>query len=154
MLMAWPRNRHLLFLIKTTLFSNPVYTKWKQTNQLILSLICSSLTEEAMSEIVGLMSSCETWQALEASFSHKSKTRELQLKGELQIIKKGTRSVVEYSRAFKTVCDQLSTIGCPMVDTDNVHWFLWGLGAGFSSFSTTIMSHSQIPSFKDVVPKA
>ena len=45
-----------------------------------------------MSEIVGLMSSCETWQALKASFSHKSKTQELQLKDELQLIKKGTES--------------------------------------------------------------
>ncbi|KAF3970009.1 hypothetical protein CMV_006245 [Castanea mollissima] len=134
--------------------SNPEYTKWKQTDQMILSLICSYLTEEAMSEIVGLTSSCETWQALEASFSHKSKTRELQLKDELQLIKKGTRSVAEYSRAFKTVCDQLSAMGCPVDDTDKVHWFLRGLGAGFSSFSTTIMSHSPIPSFKDVVPKA
>ena len=89
------------------MFSNLEYTKWKHTNQLILSLICSSLIKEAMSEIVGLMSSYETWQALESPFSHKSKTRELQLKGELQIIKKGTKSVVEYSRAFKTVCDQL-----------------------------------------------
>ena len=76
------------------------------------------------------------------------------MKDELQLIKKGTRSVAEYSRAFKTVCDQLSAMGCPVDDINKVHWFLPGLGAGFSSFSTTIMSHSPIPCFKDVVPKA
>ena len=76
------------------------------------------------------------------------------MKDELQLIKKGTKSVAEYSRAFKTVCDQLLAMGCPVDDTDKVHWFLQGLGAGFSSFSTTIMSHSPIPSFKDVVLKA
>ena len=76
------------------------------------------------------------------------------MKDELQLIKKGTRSIAEYSQAFKTVCDQLSAMGCPVDDTNKVHWFLQGLSTRFSSFSTTIMSHSPIPSFKDVVPKA
>lgn len=41
------------------------------------------LVWRGMSDIVGLTSSYDTWQALEASFSHKSKITEIQLKNEL-----------------------------------------------------------------------
>ena len=69
-------------------------------------------------------------------------------------MKRGSRSISEYSRVFKAHCDQLSTMGCPVEDTDKVHWFLRGLGHEFSSFSTTQLSLTPIPRFKDIVPKA
>jgi hypothetical protein len=56
---------------------NPEYTSWKQMDQLVLSLIYSSLTEEAMCEVLGSTSSRDAWLALEESFSDKSKTHEL-----------------------------------------------------------------------------
>jgi hypothetical protein len=45
-------------------------------------------------------------------------------------------------------------MGCPVEDTDKVLWYLRGLGHEFSSFSTTQLSLTPIPSFKDIVPKA
>ncbi|XP_035542092.1 uncharacterized protein LOC118344799 [Juglans regia] len=92
-------------------------------------------------------------QMLEASFSDKSKTREIQIKDELQVMNKGTRSFGEYSQAFKTLCDQLHAMGRPVDDTDKVHWFLRYLGPDFSSFPTTMMSQTPLPIFKDLVPK-
>ncbi|KAL6325439.1 hypothetical protein AAG906_023284 [Vitis piasezkii] len=59
--------------------SNPAYTSWLHTDQTLLSLLYSSLTEESMSEVLGLHHSHEAWHALEVSFSHRSKTRELPL---------------------------------------------------------------------------
>jgi hypothetical protein len=119
---------------------NPEYTSWKQMDQLVLSLIYSSLTEEAMCEVLGLTSSREAWLALEESFSDKSKTCEIQLKDDLQMMKKGSRTVGEYGRDFKNICDQLTTMGRLVDDTDKVHWFLRRLGAAFASFSTTMLS--------------
>jgi len=84
---------------------NPAFVKWQQTDQLILSLLLTSLTEEAMFTVVGLTSSYAFWFNLETTFSHRSKSRELRFKDELQHMKKDTRSVVEYSREFKSVCD-------------------------------------------------
>jgi hypothetical protein len=40
------------------------------TNQMLLSLLFSSLTEKSISEVLGLRHSHEAWQALEVSFSH------------------------------------------------------------------------------------
>ncbi|RVX21299.1 hypothetical protein CK203_001737 [Vitis vinifera] len=81
----------------------------------------SSLTEESMSEVLGFRHSHEAWHALEVSFSHRSKTRELQLKDELQLMHRGSQSIAEFSRTFKGLCDQLAAIGRPIDDTDKVH---------------------------------
>jgi len=127
---------------------------WKQNDQLIMSLLLSSLTEEALSVVIGLTTSKDVWTALEIALSHKSKARELQIKDELHLMKHGSRSVVEYSCAFKSHCDQLSAMGRPVEDADKVHWYLHGLGHEFSTFSTTQLSLTPISSFNDIVSKA
>ena len=90
---------------------NPEFLDWKLKDQRILSLLLSSLTEEAMAAAVGLATSRDVWVALERVFSHRSKTREIRLKDELQHMKKGNRSIAKFARAFKTLCDQLVAIG-------------------------------------------
>lgn len=107
---------------------------------MLLSLIFSSLSEEAMSEVIGASTSRDAWLMLEEAFALKSKAREIRIKDSFQLIKRGSRTVFEYAREFKNLCDQLVAIGCSVDDTDKVHWFLRGLGADFSSFSTTTMS--------------
>ncbi|WKA07188.1 hypothetical protein VitviT2T_025044 [Vitis vinifera] len=74
-----------------------------------------------MAEVVGLTTARDVWLALENSFSHISKTRELRIKYDLQLIKHGPRSVTEYSRSFKALCDQLTAMGRSVDDTDKVH---------------------------------
>lgn len=54
--------------------------------------------------------------------------------------KKDTSSMSEFGRKFQTICDQLSSIGHPVEENDKLHWFLYGFGSAFESFST--------PSFK------
>ncbi|KAJ0078138.1 hypothetical protein Patl1_37130 [Pistacia atlantica] len=103
---------------------NPKYLAWKTTDQRLLSLLLSSLTEEAMVEVVSLSTSREVWLTLENTFSHRSKAREIRLKEDLQSMKRGPRSVSEYSRAFKALCHQLHAIGQPVDGTGKIHWFL------------------------------
>jgi hypothetical protein len=64
-----------------------------------------------MSQVFGLKHAHEAWTTLEAFFSHRFKTRELQLKDELQLMQRGSKSVAEFSRLFNGLCDQLATIG-------------------------------------------
>ncbi|XP_073262680.1 uncharacterized protein [Populus alba] len=105
-----------------------------------------------MSAVVGLTFSYDVWSTLETTFSHRSKSRELRFKDELQHIKKDTRSVVEYSREFKSICDQLAAMGHPIDDLDKIHWYLRGLGFVFSTFSTTQLSLPSLSSFMKIVP--
>ncbi|KAH6817574.1 hypothetical protein C2S51_001177 [Perilla frutescens var. frutescens] len=107
-----------------------------------------------MAEVLGCSTAHEVWIALESAFSHSSKSRELMLKYDLQLMKKGSRSVAEYGRQFKALCDQLAAIGHPVDDTDKAHWFLRGLGPSFSSFSVANMALTPLPSFRDLLSKA
>ena len=122
------------------LVPNPAYKTWHTQDRILLSLLYASLTEECMAEVVNCTTARDAWLALEVSFSHSSKTRELQLKDELQLMQRGSRGVAEYARSFRSLCDQLSAIGKPIDDTDKVHWFLRGLGSDFKIFSTSMLS--------------
>ncbi|KAE8701309.1 hypothetical protein F3Y22_tig00110548pilonHSYRG00747 [Hibiscus syriacus] len=112
----------------TDLVPNPAYKKWHAQDRLILSLLYASITEECMAEVVDCSTSCDAWLALEASFSHSSKTREIQLKDELQLMQRGSRGVAEYARSFRSLCDQLSAIGKPVDDTDKPSAMSFSLG--------------------------
>ena len=132
---------------------NIKYLAWKNIDQCLLSLLLPSLTDEAMAEVVGLSTSLEVWLALENTFSHQSKAREIRLKDDLQLMRRGTRSITEYARVFKVLCDQLHAIGRPVDGTDKVHWFICALGSDFTSFSTAQMAQTPLPSFLDLVSK-
>ena len=60
-----------------------------------------------MDEVLGLSISHVVWMALESSFSHRSKIYEIHLKDDLQHLRRGFHSVIEYSCYFKAHCDQL-----------------------------------------------
>ncbi|GFS35858.1 hypothetical protein Acr_00g0042540 [Actinidia rufa] len=107
-----------------------------------------------MSEVLGLNHAHKAWTTLEAFFSHRSKTRELQLKDEFQLMHRGSKFVSDFSRLFKGICHQLADIGHPIDDLDKVHWFLRVLGPDYKIFSTTMLSQLLLPSFADIVPKA
>ena len=92
--------------------------------------------EEAMAQVMDLSTSREVWLALKNTFDHRSKAREIWLKDDLQLMRRETRSITEYARAFKVLYDELHAIGRPVDNTNKVHWFLCGLGLDFTSFST------------------
>jgi len=107
-----------------------------------------------MVEVLGLSTSHAVWTALESSFNHRSKIQEIHLKDDLQLLKRGSRNVTEYSRSFKALCDQLIAMGSPTDETDKIHWFLRGLGSEFVNFSTIQLSISPLPLFRNLVSKA
>uniref|UniRef100_A0A6M2EUZ5 Retrotransposon Copia-like N-terminal domain-containing protein n=1 Tax=Populus davidiana TaxID=266767 RepID=A0A6M2EUZ5_9ROSI len=58
------------------------YLSWKEANQPLFCLLRSSLTGEALAEIVGLFTDHDVWLALGTTFNHRSKAREIHLKDE------------------------------------------------------------------------
>jgi hypothetical protein len=60
-----------------------------------MSLLLFSLTEEALSITIDFTTSRDVWNSLETTFSQKSKVRELQIKDELHLIKRGSYSISE-----------------------------------------------------------
>lgn len=117
---------HLVVDGKPTL--NPAHAEWLAADQRAVILLQASLTEEAFSEIVGLTTARSIWLALEASFGNSSMERVHNLRDTLHLLTKGSASVLDFGRRFKTICDQLAAIGHPVDDEDKNHHFLRGLG--------------------------
>lgn len=133
---------------------NPDATAWFDKDKKAVLLIKSSLTEEAAAEVLGLKGARDIWTALEQAYSNASVERIHSLRDSLRLIKKGTSSVTEYSRRFKTLCDQLAAIGHPVDEMDRLHWYLCGLGPAYEVFSTTIRTTRSSPKFRDLVAQA
>lgn len=137
---------------KTT--PNPAALVWAEADQRAIILLQSSLTEEAAAEVLGLQTAQQIWQTLESAYSNSSVERIHSLRDSLRQLSKGTTSVIEFSRRFKALCDQLSAIGHPVLEIDKLHWFLCGLGPSYETFSTAIRATKPAPLFRDLVSQA
>ncbi|KAM0054710.1 putative RNA-directed DNA polymerase [Helianthus debilis subsp. tardiflorus] len=133
---------------------NPDYASWVDKDQRAILILNSSLTEEAVAEILGLTSARQIWCALEAAYSNTSLERVHLLRDSLRQLTKGSSTVAEFGRKFKAVCDQLTAIGQPVPETDKTHWFLCGLGSDFESWSTAIRTNRDPLSFRELLTKA
>ncbi|KAK1391985.1 hypothetical protein POM88_011041 [Heracleum sosnowskyi] len=130
---------------------NPEFSLWKRSDRLLRGWITGTLSEDTLSLVVGLDTSNAVWTTLNDSFAQSSVEREFHLEQKLQSLKKGTSTLNEYIRIFKSTCDQLASIGKPVDDRKKVLWLLNGLGRDYESFVTTMLKPST-PSYREVIP--
>ncbi|KAF7149901.1 hypothetical protein RHSIM_Rhsim02G0228300 [Rhododendron simsii] len=130
---------------------NPDFQAWVKTDRLVKAWITSTLSEEVLGLAVGLVTSREVWDALHTSFAQDSQTREFELNCSLQSLTKDGRTISEYIRSFKTICDELNAIGKPVSDKNKVFQLLHGLGPKYDNFTTTMLK-PPMPSFTDLIP--
>lgn len=107
-----------------------------------------------MAEVIGVTSSRDLWTTLERVYSNQSSERTQNLRDSLRQLKKGTSTVSDFAKKFKSLCDQLTAIGYPVDSMDKTHWFLCGLGPAFETFSTAQRAVQPPPSFVDLVSRA
>ena len=129
---------------------NPEFIQWRRKDRLILSWIYSSLSPELMSQIVGMTTTASAWAALQTFYSSSSNARILQLRLQLQTIKKGGMLMMDYTLKVKNLADQLAAIQEKVSDRDLVLYLLAGLGADFNSFIVSVTSKSKALSFGQV----
>ncbi|KAF7142376.1 hypothetical protein RHSIM_Rhsim05G0026100 [Rhododendron simsii] len=131
---------------------NPDYVQWRRSDRLLRGWITGTLSEEVLGLVVGLETSAEVWSALLESFAQASQEREFYLNQKLQFhSRKDCKSMADYIRIFKEICDDLAAIGQPIHERQKVFGLLKGLGTGYESFITTMMK-PPIPTYKELVP--
>ncbi|KAL5577971.1 hypothetical protein UlMin_019670 [Ulmus minor] len=116
---------------------NPTFVAWRRQHRTILNWIYSSLTPSIMAQIIGHTSSHSVWVALEKIFSSSFRARIMQLRLELQTIKKGSMSMIDYIMKIEGVVDNLAAIGEPVSDQDQIMNLLGGLGVDYNAVVTT-----------------
>lgn len=133
---------------------NPAYTEWRKKDKKLLGVLFTSLTAEAMSEVVDATSTFDAWNALENLYAQASESRAYQLRQDLLSLCRNDSYVEDYGRKFKTLSDQLSGIGRPVPKADKSHWFLSCLGVQFASFADTCMAFTPVSPFHDLLHQA
>ena len=85
----------------TTMNVNPDFQAWKIKDKTLLSLINSTLTPQVFSLVFGITNSRKVWNTLEQRFSSNSRANILNLKLELQSLKKGIDFVNNFLQKIK-----------------------------------------------------
>ena len=127
---------------------NPAFLIWQKRDKALLSLLYSTLSSPVLAMVVGLSTSQEVWDKLEERFTCTAGANVLNLKLELQSIKKGNESMNSYLQRIKTVRDKLSAVGVHSDPEELLHVILKGLPKEFAPFASAIRTRDGILSLE------
>lgn len=133
---------------------NPDLESWKCSVGLVKAWLFGTLSEEVLGCVYGLETSRDVWLALADNFNKSSVAREFDLRRRLQLLNTRGKDFMVYCREFRSLCDQLSSIGKPVEESMKIFTFLNGLSRDYDPISTVIqssMSRYPPPTFSDVV---
>ncbi|KAJ9545242.1 hypothetical protein OSB04_024949 [Centaurea solstitialis] len=122
--------------------TNPEFITWFQQDQLLLSIIISSLSESIVGQILHYRSSSAVWYALETLFTAKSQARVIQIHTQVTTLKKGGDSILEYYNKTKHLADSLIAAGKSITDLEFTTYFLAGLGPDFDPIVASLTTRS------------
>jgi hypothetical protein len=118
--------------------ANPEFLAWCQRDQMLLSMLISTLTEPLVVHAVECATSHQLWTTLVSMFASQARSRVLQIHYQLATSKKGSTSITEYFQSFKALCDNLAAAGQHLNDFDRTSYFLAGLESYYNPFVTSI----------------
>ncbi|MCO5596436.1 hypothetical protein L7F22_050499 [Adiantum nelumboides] len=93
----------------------------------------------------------QAWDSLVSVDTINTKARKIQLKNELNTVKKENLSINEYTLKIKRIVESLASIGVQVEDDDKVEVCLHGLTFAYKQFKTSIQTRENIPCFADLV---
>lgn len=93
------------------------YIMWRRSDRLLRGWIVGTLSEEVLGLVVGLKTSAAVWKALSEYFARNTKDREFFLMQKMHLhSKQNYKTIKDYIRGFKEICDELDAIGKSMED--------------------------------------
>ncbi|KAM2436022.1 hypothetical protein PS1_025908 [Malus domestica] len=126
------------------------YKVWKIHDKALMTLITAALSTAAISCVIGCCSSQEMWSNLRERFSNMTRTSIVQMKIDLQNIKKGSESIDLYLQRIKDCRDQLAAVGVHISDEDIVIVALKGLPPEFNTIKAVIRGRENLVSLKEL----
>jgi hypothetical protein len=117
---------------------------WTKTDQMILSTITSSLSDEVLLQVYTATTSAAIWTALQTSFASQSRAKLVHLRTQLASTRKNELTAAEYYFQLKNIADELHLAGHPLPPDDFVAYLLAGLGPEYDSLVTHISTRDTI----------
>ncbi|MQM05339.1 hypothetical protein Taro_038146, partial [Colocasia esculenta] len=130
--------------------SNPAHISWQKRDALVLSWMLASMTDS----VAALVPECETahatWTALARALASHSGARVLQLRTQLQSLRRGSSTITEYMQTIKGIADSLTIIGEPVREQDLIMQVLAGLGPSYNTFIPSVTTRIRDVSLEDL----
>ncbi|KAL5823883.1 hypothetical protein ACOSQ3_021861 [Xanthoceras sorbifolium] len=101
-------------------FVSEVFLDCEQQDQILLCWMLSSITQEVLPKFVGYLTASEAWDSIVQLFASQSKANIMQLKLQLQTLKKVGSSMAKYLMKKKSIMDALSFTGHPLTNDDKL----------------------------------
>ena len=120
---------------------NPEYTAWTKTDQLILNWMMSSIQQNLLTTVIHCSTAKELLDALTSMFISQSQARIMPLKMQIQTLKKGSMSMIDYFAKMKRLSDSLALAGKPVELNDFLQHVLTGLDSSdYESLVTSVLA--------------
>jgi hypothetical protein len=130
--------------------SNPHYYTWYDQDQVVLSALVSSLSENILAQMVSLSTSREVWVALERMFSFHSFARAIQTRQFLASTKKGNLSISGYFQKIRSFLDNLAANRQPLQNHEFTIYLLGGLDTSYDAIVTSISTQIDKMTLEDM----
>ncbi|MCO5587724.1 hypothetical protein L7F22_041676 [Adiantum nelumboides] len=111
---------------------------WKQGKSKVMYWLSMSASNSMMGYLESAPSLVIAWKSLEKLNEHHTRVKKLQLKTELNIVKRGNISTKDYASKIKTITYSLGSIGVAIDGNDVVAATLEGLGTKYKNFKSSM----------------
>ncbi|XP_010451841.1 PREDICTED: uncharacterized protein LOC104734030 [Camelina sativa] len=118
--------------------TNPDFLAWHRADQVVRAWLLGSLSEDILRYVVHTITSRDLWSALAQHFNKVSASRLFELQHKLQTVEKLDKSMDEYLKEIKRVCEQLASIGSPVSEQMKIFAALKGLGREYEPMKTSV----------------
>ncbi|XP_062104187.1 uncharacterized protein LOC133815350 [Humulus lupulus] len=125
------------------------FQTWQRYNRLVMSWIYASTSEFMLGQIVGYTTAFDTWHALEQIYAAASFSRLSELRTLLQHMKKDGLTTFTYIQKFRGLCNTLAAAGEPVSYTNQLLYFLEGLGRDYNAYVTPIQARADKPTMEE-----
>ncbi|MCO5559754.1 hypothetical protein L7F22_013356 [Adiantum nelumboides] len=119
---------------------------------IVESLTFVSVHDTMIGHIQDATSPKQAWDMLVSVDTTNTKARKIQLKNELNTVKKENLPINYYTLKIKGIVQSLASIGVQVEDDDKVEVCLRGLTPAYKQFKTSIQTRENIPYSADLVP--
>ncbi|KAH9725329.1 retrovirus-related pol polyprotein from transposon RE1 [Citrus sinensis] len=120
--------------------ANPAYALWRRQDQLLLSWLLSTISENIITALTHCTTSQELWSVLERLYASQSIARSIFLKMQLHGARKDTQTIIEFCTKVRNLANELQMAGKPVSEEDLCSHVLTGLGQSFESVVVNLTS--------------
>ena len=129
---------------------SPLFLQWKARDKALFSLISSTLSPSAISLVMGQTTASGIWKVIVNRYTSVSRSSIVNLKRELNSIKKNLDSVTEYLQKIKEARDKLVSVGVNIDDEEILHLVLQGLPTDFHAFTSAMLTKNEPVRFEEL----